>query len=72
MAKRAPEKVTKLILIAPIGFGTLSPIGIAVGATAWAFTKCLCRSLPCPKLQIELEETSLGSFNLTQPETLIL
>ena len=72
IARQAPDRVANLVLVAPIGFGRLSPIGFAIGASAWAATKMVRRSLPYPPLDLKLHEADLGGFGRTHPPTLVL
>ena len=72
IARQAPDRVAKLVLVAPIGFGRLSPLGYALGASAWALTKAIRRPLPYPDLDVELNEHGLDGFGQAHPPTLIL
>ena len=72
VACRAPERVARLVLVAPIGFGRLSPIGFALGTAGWALFKAIRRPLPYPPLEIELYERDHGPFREVRAPTLIL
>ena len=58
-ARRTPEVVSHLVLVSPIGFGRLSPLGFFLGTALWVIWKAARRPLPYPALQIEMRDGSL-------------
>ena len=57
--RRSPEMVSHLVLVSPIGFGRLSPLGFFLGTALWAIWKAARRPLPYPALQIEMRDGRL-------------
>ncbi|MCI0438455.1 MAG: alpha/beta fold hydrolase [Chloroflexi bacterium] len=71
LAHRHPERVSKMVLIAPMGFGRLSVPGYVLGTTYWATLKALRRPLPYPSMDIRLRERDLERFRSVAAPTLI-
>jgi pimeloyl-ACP methyl ester carboxylesterase len=67
-----PERVNQLILISPLGFGNLSPLGRVIATSAWAIYKAARMSLPYPNMKLNLNECRSNVFeNVRQPTLLI-
>ena len=72
LAREAPERVSKMLLVAPLGFGRLSLPGFVLSTAAWALFKAIRRPLPYPSLDIELQENDLAGFQRVNAPALIL
>ena len=72
VARRAPERIERLVLVAPIGFGRLSVPGLVLGTAAWALFKLTRRPLPYPPLDVRLKEANLQVFRQVEVPTLVL
>ena len=72
LARQAPDRVGKLVLVAPIGFGKLSATGVVLGTAGWALYKLLRKPLPYPELDIELEEPRVDGFREIDIPCLVL
>ena len=72
VARQAPNRVAKLVLVAAIGFGKLSLPGMVLGTAAWALFKAILRPLPYPPLEVQLDETHRDGFGEVDAPTLIL
>ena len=72
VARRAPERIEGLVLVAPIGFGRLSVPGLVLGTAAWALFKLTRRPLPYPPLDVRLAEADLQVFRQVEVPTLVL
>ena len=72
VAGHEPDRIAKLVVIAPIGFGKLSIPGMALATAAWMLFKITPRRLPYPKLDIELDDLGLDGFRNMKTPTLIL
>ena len=72
VASTSPERIARLVLVAPIGFGRLSPIGYALGTVAWATFKAIRRPLPYPSLEIDLRDRDHGRLLEVRASTLIV
>lgn len=72
LARLAPESVVRLVLVAPMGLGSVSPIGKALAGLAWAWDKVRMRPLPYPPLDIEMDRPDLDSLRtVTAPTCLV-
>ena len=72
IASRSPEMVARLVVVAPIGFGRLSPLGYALGTAAWTLFKAIRRPLPYPSLEIKLHEGGHDHLREVRTPTLIV
>ena len=72
VAATMPERISRLILIAPMGFGELSVLGRIVSTSAWAIHKAARIALPYPDMDLNLNVRESGEFaNIRQPTLLI-
>ena len=67
-----PERVSRLVLAAPMGFGRLSATGMVLGTAAWAAYKAIFRPLPFPKLEVPLHDPDVAMFRRVAAPTLVL
>lgn len=72
IARQEPERVTRAVLIAPMGFGRLSLSGFVLGTTAWAILKAIRKPLPYPPMDIQLEEPDVEGFRKIDAPSLVL
>ena len=72
VAYRAPQRVSRLVLVAPIGFGRLSVLGMVLGAAAWAAYQAVRRPLPYPNLDVRLDDPDVDKFRRVASPTLIV
>ena len=71
-ALRAPDAVEGLALIAPLGFGKLSPLGRLLSAGAWWANRLLRRRQPFPRLDVHVEEPDMSIFSGIRCDTLLI
>ena len=72
VAAAIPERVIRLVLAAPLGFGPLSPVGRIISTSAWAIHKAARLTLPYPDMDLNLNDHESGVFdNVCQPTLLI-
>ncbi len=71
-ARLAPERVDRLVLIAPMGFGRLSRRGFVLSTSVWYISKALRRTLPYPALSVELDERRDAQFADVKAPTLVM
>jgi len=72
MARRTPERVAGLALVAPIGFGRLSRLGWLISTSFWAASKATRQRLPYPELSVQLEERHDRGLTEVAAPTLVL
>ena len=72
IACQAPDRVERMVLVAPIGFGSLSPAGWLLGTAFWALFNLLRKPLPYPALDVQLQEPDIDGFGVIEAPTLIL
>lgn len=72
VATAVPERVSRLVLVAPLGFGPLSAAGRIITTAAWAIHKAARLTLPYPDMDLRLNDHKLGAFeNVRQPTLLV-
>ena len=72
IAMRDPDRVAKLVLVSPVGFGGLSVSGYILGTAGWALSKAVRRALPYPPLDIQLKDPNPQGFRDVRCPTLVL
>jgi pimeloyl-ACP methyl ester carboxylesterase len=72
VASTIPERVSRLVLASPLGFGSLSLVGRIISTSAWAVHKAARIALPYPDMDLNLNDHETGTFdNVRQPTLLI-
>ena len=72
VARRTPSRVAGLVLTAPMGFGRLTLLGMALGTAGWALFKALRRPLPYPSLDVKLKDPDLVRLDDLATPTMVL
>jgi pimeloyl-ACP methyl ester carboxylesterase len=72
VASAIPERVSRLVLIAPLGFGNLLPLGRVIATSVWVIHKAARMSLPYPDMELNLNDYKSNVFkNVRQPTLLV-
>jgi pimeloyl-ACP methyl ester carboxylesterase len=72
VAATMPERISRLVLIAPMGFGQLSILGRIVSTSAWAIHKAARIALPYPDMDLNLNAHESGEFAIIRQPTLLI
>ena len=72
VASSIPERISRLVLIAPLGFGQLAILGRIISTSAWAIHKAARIALPYPDLDLELKDHENGIFDKIRQPTLLI
>ncbi|MCH7801851.1 MAG: alpha/beta fold hydrolase, partial [Chloroflexi bacterium] len=72
VASSIPERISRLVLIAPLGFGQLAILGRIISTSAWAIHKAARIALPYPDLDLELNDHENGIFDKIRQPTLLI
>ncbi len=72
MAKAHPNRATSLVLVAPVGFGGLSPLGRVLSTVSWFTFRVTGARPPYPRLAPKLVETDEESFSQITCPALVL
>ena len=72
VARQAPQRVGRMALIAPMGFGRVRPIGAAAVTAVRVWLKIAGRPLPYPKLDIPAGEPEIWRLEEVLAPTLLL
>ena len=72
VARQAPQRVGRMALIAPMGFGRVRPIGAAAVTAVRVWLKITGRPLPYPKLDIPAGEPEIWRLEEVLAPTLLL
>lgn len=71
VAAEAPQRIGRLVLAAPLGFGPLSLVGRIATTSVWAVHKTLGRALPYPDMELDLDDRSFDFRRVAQPTLVI-
>ena len=71
-AHRAPEVVDRLVLVAPVGFGRLSPTGLILQHLIRISLILRGKALPYPRLRVHMVDTDLDRFLNVKAPCLVL
>ena len=71
-AYRAPEAVARLVLVAPVGFGRLSHIGLILQHLIRINLKLRGKALPYPRLRVRMTDPDLDRFLNIKAPSLVL
>jgi pimeloyl-ACP methyl ester carboxylesterase len=72
VASAIPERINRLVLIAPLGFGNLSLTGRVIATSAWAIHKAARISLPYPTMELKLNDYKSNVFENVRAPTLLI
>ena len=72
LARRNPERVDRLVLVSPMGFGRLSVPGMILGTSAWIFFQLTQITPPYPILDIRLSDPDLKSLPQVTTPTMVV
>jgi esterase len=72
VARQARRRVAGLVLTAPMGFGRLTYLGMALGTATWALFNAVRRPLPYPRLDVKLTDPELARLDGFDTPTLVL
>ncbi|MBE13312.1 MAG: hypothetical protein CL744_06940 [Chloroflexi bacterium] len=72
VAAALPDRVTRLVLAAPMGFGPVAPVGHIIATTVWAFYKAARLTPRYPKMALDPGDYESGTFEKIRQPTLLL